>query len=109
MSKCDPIKIKEVNQKITEFENKIDSEKKRPCTGVNSVNNYKGIMKNDKKSAFTPHNFKVNINPDKKQETKNLNLLISSHQQFKDTLYFLNNNKSDDTGFFKNVCILNIY
>ena len=63
------------------------------------------INKNEKKRPFTPKNINVIINPNQKQD-KDLKLVISTPQQFQDTLYFLKNDKSDDTGFFKHVYII---
>ena len=100
--------MKEVNQKINDFESKIENIVKKPCTptamNVNSKNAV-NFGKNEKKSRpFTPKNIKVNINLDKnKKESKNLNLVINSKEQFQDTMFFLKNDKSDDTGFFRKV------
>jgi len=55
---------------------------------------------------FSPKKIKVNLYPEKKQESKNINLIISSQQQFHDTLFFLKNDKSDDTKFFQKVVYL---
>ncbi len=95
-------KIKEWNQRLNEFEAKVDNIVKRPVTaGVNKISN-----KNEKKKIFSPKKIKVNLYPEKKQESKNINLIISSQQQFHDTLFFLKNDKSDDTKFFQKVVYL---
>jgi hypothetical protein len=70
------------------------------------VNPNKISNKNEKKKNFSPKKIKVNINPEKKQDSKNINLIISSQQQLHDTLFFLKNDKSDDSKFFQKVVYL---
>lgn len=99
-------KIKEQNQRINDFEAKLDNIVKRPVSA--SVNPNRISSKIEKKKMFSPKKIKINLNLEKKQDkdSKNINLIISSQQQLHDTFFFLKNDKSDDTKFFQKVVYL---